>query len=294
MGISNYERLGKLELEWNLKNMMAEEGCKRKQTAREKFINEGDENTRYFHLIAKGRKRRVKILSLLHEGASVDDATGINKITTSFYKELFGPSVSSSINLTNLTMNQLSNVDRSFLTAPFCINEIKKVVLDLKHNSAPGPDGFPAEFFQDFWELIYLDIWNLFKDFYDGNLDIERLNYGMVTLLPKVDNAVEMKNFRPICLFNVCYKIITKVLNNRLALCIKKVISESQYGFIQGRYIMDGVVSLNEILPEVKRKKHSGVVLKIDFEKAYDKVNWHFLYCIMEKKDLGVLGVIGL
>jgi hypothetical protein len=88
-----------------------------------------------------------------------------------------------------------------------------------------------------------------------------------------VDNAVEMKNFRPICLLNVCYKIITKVLNNILSLCIKKVISESQYGFIQGRYIMDGVVSLNEIFHEVKKKTHSGVVLKIDFEKAYDKVN---------------------
>ena len=95
----------------------------------------------------------------------------------------------------------------------------------------------------------------------------------MVTLLPKVDNAVEMKNFRLICLLNVCYKIITKVLNNRLALCITKVTSESQYGFIQDRYIMDGVVSLNEILHEVKKKKHSGVVLKIDFEKTYDKVN---------------------
>jgi hypothetical protein len=126
IGISDYERLEKLELEWNLKNMMVEEGCKRKQTAREKFINEGDENTRYFHLIAKGRKRRVKILSLLHEGITVDDADGINKITTSFYKELFGPSDSSSINLTNLTMNQLSIVDRSLFTAPFCINEIKK------------------------------------------------------------------------------------------------------------------------------------------------------------------------
>jgi hypothetical protein len=109
----------------------------------------------------------------------------------------------------------------------------------------------------------------------------------MVTLLPKVDNAIEMKNFRPICLLNVCYKIITKILNNRLALCITKVISESQYGFIQGRYIMDGVVSLNEILHEVKKKKHSGVVLKIDFEKAYDKVNWHFLYCMPEKKGFG-------
>jgi hypothetical protein len=157
----------------------------------------------------------------------------------------------------------------------------------MKHNSAPSPDGFPAEFFQKIWELIHMDIWNLFKDFYDGNLDNERLNYGMVTLLPKVDNAVDTKNFRPICFLNVCYKIITKVLNNRLASCITKVISDSQYGFIKGRYIMDGVVSLNEILHEVKRKKQSGVVLKIDFEKAYDKVNWHFLYVMMEKKGFG-------
>ena len=66
----------------------------------------------------------------------------------------------------------------------------------MKHNSAPGPDGFPAELFQNFWDLIQMDILNLFKDFYVGNLNIERLNYGMVTLLPKVDNAVDMKNFR--------------------------------------------------------------------------------------------------
>jgi hypothetical protein len=126
MGISDFERIEKLDLEWNLKKMMEEEGCKRKQSAREKFIIEGDENTKFFHLVAKGRKRRIKIPFLNHEGASVNDAAGINKIATSFYKDLFGPSTSSSINLSNLPMNQLSNIDRSLLTAPFCINEIKK------------------------------------------------------------------------------------------------------------------------------------------------------------------------
>jgi hypothetical protein len=239
----------------------------KKQTAREKFINEGDENTKFFHLLAKGRKRRVKIPFLCHDGVSVNDSEGINKIASSYYKDLFGPSVLSSINISNLNMNQLSDTNRSFLTAPFSINEIKKVIFEMKHNSAPGPDGFPAEFFQNFWDLIQVDILNLFKDFYVGNLNIERLNYGMVTLLPKVDNAVDMKNFRPICLLNVCYKIISKVLNNRLASCITKVISDSQYGFIKNKYIMDGVISLNEILHEVKRKNQSGVVLKIDFEK---------------------------
>jgi hypothetical protein len=78
--------------------MIAEEGCKRKQTARDRFINDGDDNTRYFHLIAKGRKRRIKILSLLHEGVTMDDVKDINQVVTSFYRELFGPFASSNIN----------------------------------------------------------------------------------------------------------------------------------------------------------------------------------------------------
>jgi hypothetical protein len=241
--------------------------------AREKFINDGDENSRYFHLIAKGEKRRVRILSLVHEENDVKSDVNINKVATDFYKDLFGPSPVSSINMSNFHMNMLSEEDRIRLTAPFTIDEIKLVVFSLKHNSAPGPDGIPAEFFQDFWEIIHNDLWNLFKDFYDGVLDIKRLNFGLVTLIPKIDNPTDMRNFRPICLLNVCYKIITKVLTNRLANCITTVISPNQYGFIKGRYIMDGVVSLNEILHEVKKRKHSGVILKIDFEKAYDKVN---------------------
>jgi hypothetical protein len=215
-------------------------------------------------------------------------------VATEIYKELFGPSTLSSINMSNFHMNRLNDDDRALLTAPFSIEEIKFVVFSLKHNSAPGPDGIPAEFFQDFWDLIHIDLWNLFKDFYDGVLDIKRLNFGLVTLLPKVDNPTDMRNFRPICLLIVCYKIIPKFLTNRLASCITKVISNYQYGFIKGRYIMDGVVSLNEILHEVNKKKQSGVILKIDFEKAYDKVNWQFLHCMMEKKVLVVFGVIGL
>ena len=71
-------------------------------------------------------------------------------MATDFYKELFGPSTLSSINMSNFHMNRLSDDDRTLLTVPFSIEEIKKVVFGLKHNSAPGPDGFPAEFFQEF------------------------------------------------------------------------------------------------------------------------------------------------
>jgi hypothetical protein len=137
-------------MEWNLKNLMVEECCKWKQMAREKFINEGDENSRYFHLIAKSKRRKVKILSLVHEENIVVNDNDINKMATAFYKDLFGPSLLSSINMSNLHMNKLSDEDRALLTVPFSIEEIKKVVFGLKHNSAPGPDGFPAEFFQEF------------------------------------------------------------------------------------------------------------------------------------------------
>ena len=83
-----------------------------------------------------------------------------------------------------------------------------------------------------------------------------------------------MKNFRPICCLNVCYKIITKVLNNsRLAQCITKAISPCQFGLIKGRYIMDCVVALNKVIHEVKRNKQSGLIFKVDIEKPYDKVN---------------------
>jgi hypothetical protein len=88
-----------------------------------------------------------------------------------------------------MNMMKLSDEDRESLTIPFSLEEIHNVVSDLKHNSALGPDGLPAEFFQDFWDTIKNEI-----------LDIERLNYGLITLIPKVDNAMEIKKFRPICL----------------------------------------------------------------------------------------------
>jgi hypothetical protein len=121
----------------------------------------------------------------------------------------------------------------------------------------------------------------LFEGFSKGKLDTKRLNYGVATLIPKVDKAIDMKNFRPICLLNVCYKIITKVLNNRLTNCITKVISDNQFGFIKGRYILDGVVALHEIIHEVKNKKQDEIILKIYFERRMPKsIGISYIKCL--------------
>jgi hypothetical protein len=91
-------------------------------------------------------------------------------------------------------------------------------------------------------------------------------------------SASHIKQYQPICLLNVSFKIFTKVMVNRMTGFASKLISPSQTSFMPSRNIMEGVVMLHETIHEIHRKKMSGVILKLDFEKAYDKVNWEFLH----------------
>jgi hypothetical protein len=104
-------------------------------------------------------------------------------------------------------------------------------------------------------------------------VDISRINYGIITLLPKILDASKIQQYRHICLLNCLYKLITKILTIRIEPFAEKLIHTTQYAFMRGRNIMTGVLTLHEILHETKLKNECGVILKIDFEKAYDKVN---------------------
>uniref|UniRef100_A0A8R7U261 Reverse transcriptase domain-containing protein n=1 Tax=Triticum urartu TaxID=4572 RepID=A0A8R7U261_TRIUA len=154
----------------------------------------------------------------------------------------------------------------------------------MEHNKAPGPDGFPAEFYQNFWDVIKTDLMELFNYLHAGQLDLSRLNFGEIVLLPKTKEAVRIQQYRPICLLNVSFKIFTKVATNRLNVVADHVFRPSQTAFMQGGNILDGVVILHETVHEMHRKNMSGVVLKIDFEKAYDKVKWSFLQQTLRMK----------
>jgi hypothetical protein len=123
---------------------------KMKQIAKYRWVIADDENTKYFHQKANGNRRRIKILSLKNGDNFTEDEEGINLIATKFYKDLFGPSNYTSINMNDWDMNILLEENMDFIIAPFSMKEIKEVLDNLKHNSAPVPDGLPAEFFQDF------------------------------------------------------------------------------------------------------------------------------------------------
>jgi hypothetical protein len=151
-------------------------------------------------------------------------------------------------------------------------------------NKAPGPDGFPAEFYQTFWEVIKGDLMSMFNQLHSGDLQLFKLNFGVITLLPKKENAIQIQQYRPICLLNVSFKIFTKVATIRANTVAEKVISPTQSAFMPGRHILEGVVVLHETIHELHRKKMDGVIFKIDFEKAYDKVKWPFLQQVMRMK----------
>jgi hypothetical protein len=148
----------------------------------------------------------------------------------------------------------------------------------------PGPDGFPTEFYQACWNFIKEDLMALFMYFHDRSLLLYRLNFCTIILILKCREATAIQQYIPICLLNVSYKIFTKVATNRIAEIAKKVISPTQNTFLPGRNIMEGVIILYETIHEMHRKKQSGVILKLDFEKAYDKINWIFVQQTLRMK----------
>jgi hypothetical protein len=116
------------------------------------------------------------------------------------------------------------------------------------------------------------------------HLPVHRLNFGIITLIPKKDNANKICDYRPICLLNVLFKIITKVLTNRIGLVADRIVSPSQTAFMHGRNILEGVIIIHESIHELQKKMLDGVIIKLDFEKAYDKVKWSFLQQAMRMK----------
>ena len=179
---------------------------------------------------------------------------------------------------------QLSREENVILTADFKPDEVLEAIMDMEHNKAPGPDRFPAEFYKMFWSVIKNDLMAMFAQLQEGHLPLYKLNFGVITLIPKKEDAVQIQQYRPICLLNVSFKIFTKVGTNRITQIAHKVIRPTQTAFMPGRHILEGVVVLHETIHELHRKKMDGVLFKIDFEKAYDKVKWPFLLQMLRMK----------
>jgi len=203
-----------------LAELLREEEIKWYQRAKVKHLLECDANTKYYHLLANGRHRKTRIFQLEDENNIITGDAQLKEHITSYYKNLFGPSPNSHIMLDESQTDdipQVSQLENEYLTDTFSQEEVRAAIFQMEHNKAPGPDGFPPEFYQVFWNLIKDDLMALFTDFHQGNLPLNRLNFGTIILLPKKKDAKVIRQYRPICLLNVSFKIFTKVATNRLS-----------------------------------------------------------------------------
>jgi hypothetical protein len=155
--------------------------------------------------------------------------------------------------------------------------EIKRAIDSSYSEGAPGPGGFSFMFYQKFWETIKGDFMALVKEFEKGKANMDRLNYAMIILIPKEEEARTLKKFRPISLINCNFKVFAKALNNRLEMISSRLLAPNQTTFVKGRFILESVASAHKIIHRAAKKNEKGVILKLDYEKAYDRVSWHFL-----------------
>lgn len=127
----------------------------------------------------------------------------------------------------------------------------------------------------------------MFQEFYSNRRRARGVNSSFISLIPKKENPTNLTEYRPISLVSSIYKVVAKVLSRRLRKMLPKLIGEVQIAFLGGRCILDGVLIGNEVVDWWKKSKQKGLILKLDFEKTYDSVNWEFLLAMMQNFGFG-------
>jgi hypothetical protein len=285
--LTEEEKERKRQIGRELEASLLQEEISWRQKSRIRWLKEGDKCTKFFHQVANANRRNNSIESLVVDGTLSSDPTIVSNHIVNFFDSLFTEPHGWKPRLDNLEFDTISNSEALSLEEPFEEREVWEVIKGMDGDKAPGPDGFTMAFFQECWEVIKGDLMAVFVEFHERGKFVKCINSTFIALIPKVHGAKEVKDFRPISLVSGMYKIIAKVLANRMRRVMDKVISKPQSAFVKGRQILDSVLIANECLDSRIKSGDPGVLCKLDMEKAYDHVDWNFLLYLLRRCGFG-------
>lgn len=214
------------------------------------------------------------------DGTVVDNHEDLCRLLKSYYINVFTAS-KTVVPPTNAEVEAVvTETQNEMLTSELSFEEFTAAVKSMHPDKASGPDGLNSAFFQHFWNLLGKEVFKCCSDWLTDCKLSAHVNDTMLVLIPKKERVESTKDLRPIALCNVLYKILSKVLENRLQKLIPGMISEEQSAFVPRRNISDNVLIAYELIHFMKRKilVESGyVALKLDITKAYDRVCLQYL-----------------
>jgi len=251
------------------------------------WAEDGEKSSKFFLNLERKHSEMKTIQKLIVDGKEITNPNDILNAELAFYRDLYSLNDNQSHNnLDHLdsvflqeTLPKLDNESQSQCEGGVTTQECWNAVNSMTKGKSPGTDGLPCEFYKVFWNQICNPLVNSLNHSYEkGELSVSQKR-GIITLLPKKDKSpLYLKNWRPISLLNVDYKILTKVLATRMKKILDNIINNDQTGFLKGRYIGENVRLLLDIIEYTNLENIPGFAFIIDFVKAFDKIKWNCIH----------------
>jgi hypothetical protein len=278
-------------LESNRANILIAEEFAWRLRSRETWLRCGDSNSKYFHKVASHNKQKKMIWSINKGGTEIRGQEALKKEAVSYFTNQYRSTDLDNLqdkgSSAQLFPRMVSGEEAEALYKPVTLDEIKDILLHFKAERSPGPDGWTSEFFCFFFELVGEELLQMVEDTRIKGKIAGSINSTFLVLIPKESSPVSFADFRPISLCNLIYKIISKVISNRIKPFLGRCLSAEQLGFLKGRRIHDAIGAAHECLHSIKQKNLKALVMKLDLKKAFDCIDWDFLRLILHAVGFG-------